>query len=78
MLCIIFLNNQNWVLGVRVPKFNYYFWYGNNKLVPFYSLINVFRMFKKEAKTQKKIQISKCFTIFHFYFFIIRLQIFRV
>jgi hypothetical protein len=25
-------------------------------------------MFRKEAKTQNKTQISKCFTIFHFYF----------
>jgi hypothetical protein len=24
MLCIIILNNQNWVLGVRIPKSNYY------------------------------------------------------
>jgi hypothetical protein len=25
-------------------------------------------MFRKEAKTQKETQISKCFTIYHFYF----------
>jgi hypothetical protein len=68
MLCIIISNNQNWVLGVRIPISYYYCWYGNNKLVPFYLLINVFRMFRKEAKKQEKIQISKCFTIFHFYF----------
>jgi hypothetical protein len=68
MLCIITLNDQNWVLGVKTPKSNYYCWHSNNKLVPFYSFINVFRMFRKEAKTQKKTQISKCFTIFYFYF----------